>query len=351
MKKIILLSFLLGILSIANTENTVNKDIKEKVETNVEKETENLKTEIKIPKFEITVESINVDEKFNDDFLGNKNDEWIKNRKLEKIVLKCEGDSCSVLEKKAGDEAVEELKVEKKLTNEEKEKLMKAVEVIKENREEKVVEKPLKTTKTTSKKNTKTKEKVAEPSIVTKKEDYREGVFVYFDDGKVDEKKINKLKSFPLELVQIFDSLKYKNKLIRDYNELVTDDYKNFKYISRLVYGDKGNSYGTIFFCNDLECEIKKEKDGIINVEKNIAITLTEEEKKEIVTRLVKSIENAKPANKIPNYYPTSTLTLNTKKVYAMDSDNTEFTNIMTNLYKIKKVPNCKIGFFQNKCE
>lgn len=397
MKKMILLSLLLGILSIANTENTVTKvnksneieaaeksagksdesinespdgeaaektaeEVNEKPDVAADKEAakdeakEEAKPEIKIPRFEITIEGINVDEKFSDSLVEKKDEEWMKNRKLEKIVLTCEEDSCKVLEKKEGTEAAEEVKIEKKLTAEEKEKLMEAVEVVKESREDRIVEKPVaKTAKNTGKKNTKAKAKpepaAEEKAEALKKEEYREGIFVYFNDGKVDEKKTERLKKFPSELVDVFNFLEYKNKLIRDYSKIMTDDYRNFKYISRLVYGDNGNSYGTIFFCNGLECEIKKEKDGIINEDKNIAITLTEKEKKEIVVRLVESIQNARPANKIAKYYPSSTLTLNTKKVYAMDSDNAEFTDIMTNLYKVKKVPKCKIGFFQNTCK
>ncbi len=116
---------------------------------------------------------------------------------------------------------------------------------------------------------------------------------------------------------------------------LSKDDYKIFSYDENVsLYGtNKDNQRNWNLSCEDLKCMIVYSVGTPLKIlyEKEIILS-SEEEKKEIVTSIIKGIRKGKNYNNALDYQPGNSLLLNNKKEYKGKTVNEEFFKILNKL-------------------
>ena len=117
-------------------------------------------------------------------------------------------------------------------------------------------------------------------------------------------------------------------------DKLNQEDYKKFSYDENIsLYGTpENNQRNWNLSCDCSYCKITYSVGTPLKVRYEKELTLNEEEKKKIVTALIKGIKKGKDFSGTQDYSPTNHLLLSNNKEYHGKTENEEFYKILNEL-------------------
>ncbi len=115
---------------------------------------------------------------------------------------------------------------------------------------------------------------------------------------------------------------------------LTKDDYKTFSYDENIsLYGTpEDNQRNWNLSCDGSYCKITYSVGTPLKIHYEKEFTLNEEEKKKIITALIKGIKKGKDFNGTQDYSPSNHLILSNNKEYHGKTENEEFYKILNEL-------------------